>query len=67
MILNGILSAQGFTHPLPNLIDKTATTITLSLMPVISDAHGHVVNETNDIHTHTVKQQVKGGVRRRQH
>ena len=54
MILNIILSAQGFTHPPPNLVNKTATTITASLMPVTSDSHGHVINETNDIHTHTL-------------
>ena len=37
----------------------TATTITVSWTPVLSDADGYVVNATSDIHT--VTQQVKGG------
>ena len=52
-------SAQRFTHPPPNLVDKTATTITVSWTPVPSDADGYVVNATSD--THTVAQQVIGG------
>ena len=54
-----ILSAPGFTPSPPILINKTATTITVSWTPVPSDADGYVVNATSD--THTVTQQVKGG------
>ena len=54
-----ILSAPGFTLSLPTLVNKTATTITVSWAPVPSDADGYVVNVTSD--THTVTQQVKGG------
>ena len=54
-----ILSAPGFTPSPPSLINKTATTITVSWTPVPSDADGYVVNVTSD--THTVTQQVKGG------
>ena len=54
-----ILSAPGFTPSLPTLVNKTATTITVSWTPVPSDADGYVVNVTSD--THTVTQQVKGG------
>ena len=54
-----ILSAPGFTPSLPTLVNKTATTITVSWTPVPSDADGYVVNVTSN--THTVTQQVKGG------
>ena len=54
-----ILSAPGFIPSLPTLVNKTATTITVSWIPVPSDADGYVVNVTSD--THTVTQQVKGG------
>ena len=54
-----ILSAPGFTPSPPTLVNKTATTITVSWTPVPSDADGYVVNVTSD--THTVTQQVKGG------
>ena len=54
-----ILSALGFTPSPPTLVNKTATTITASWIPVQSDADGYVVNVTSD--THTVTQQVKGG------
>ena len=54
-----ILSAPGFTPSLPILVNKTATTITISWTPVLSDAYGYVVNATSDIHI--VTQQVKGG------
>ena len=53
-----ILSAPGFT-PTLILVNKTATTISVSWTPVPSDADGYVVNATSD--THTVAQQVKGG------
>ena len=53
------LSAPGFTPSLPTLVNKTATTITVSWTSVPSDADGYVVNVTSDIHT--VTQQVKGG------
>ena len=53
------LSAPGLTPSPPNLVNKTATTITVSWIPVPSDADGYVVNVTSD--THTVTQQVKGG------
>ena len=46
-----ILSAPGFTPSLPTLVDKTATTITVSWTPVPSDADGYVVNVTSDTHT----------------
>ena len=58
MISYVILLAPGFT-PSPTLVNKKATTITVSWTPVPSDADGYVVNATND--THTVTQQVKGG------
>ena len=54
-----ILSAPGFTPSPSALINKTATTITISWIPNPSDADGYVVNVTSD--THTVTQQVKGG------
>ena len=54
-----ILSAPAFTPSFPTLINKTATTITVSWIPVPSDAYGYVVNATSD--THTVTYQVKGG------
>ena len=54
-----IFSAPGFTPSPPTLVNKTATTITLSWTPVPSDADGYVVNVSSD--THTVTQQVKGG------
>ena len=54
-----ILLAPGFTPSLPTLINKTATTITVSWTPVSSDADGYVVNAASD--THTVPQQVEGG------
>ena len=53
-----ILLAPGFI-PSPTLVNKTATTITVSWTPVPSDADGYVVNVTND--THIVTQEVKGG------
>ena len=53
------LSAPGFTPSLPTLVNKTTTTITVSWIPVPSDADGYVVNVTSD--THTVTQQIKGG------
>ena len=54
-----ILSAPGFTPSPPTIVNKTATTITISWTPVPSDADGYVVNVSSD--THTVTQQVKGG------
>ena len=54
-----ILSAPGFTPSPPTLVNKTATTITVSWTPVPSDADGYVVNVTSGIQT--VTQQVKGG------
>ena len=54
-----ILSAPGFTPSPPTLVNKTATTTTVSWTPVPSDAYGYVVNATSD--THTVTQQIKGG------
>ena len=54
-----ILSAPGFIPSPPTLVNKTATTITVSWTSVPSDADGYVVNATSD--THTVTQQVKGG------
>ena len=53
------LLAPGFTPSPPNLVNKTATTITVSWTSVLSDADGYVVNATSN--THTVTQQVKGG------
>ena len=53
-----ILSAPGFIPSPPILVNKTATTITVSWTPVPSDADGYVVNATSN--THTVTQQVKG-------
>ena len=54
-----ILSAPGLTPSPPILVNKTATTITVSWTHVSSDADGYVINATSD--THTVTQQVKGG------
>ena len=54
-----ILSAPGFTPSPPTLVNKTATTITVSWTPIPSDSDGYVVNVTSD--THIVTQQVKGG------
>ena len=54
-----ILSAPGFTPSLPTLVNKTATTITVSWTPVPSDADGYVVNVTCNMHT--VIQQIKKG------
>ena len=54
-----ILSAPGFTPSPPTLVNKSATTITVSWTPVPSDADGYILNATSD--THTVTQQVKGG------
>ena len=54
-----ILSAPEFTPSPSILVNKTATTITISWTPVPSDADGYVVNATSN--THTVTQQVKGG------
>ena len=54
-----VLSAPGFTPSSFTLVNKTATTITVSWTPVPSDADGYVVNVTSD--THTVTHQVKGG------
>ena len=54
-----ILSVPGFTPSPPILVNKTTTTITVSWIPVPSDADGYVVNATSD--THTVTQQVKKG------
>ena len=54
-----ILSAPTFTPSPPTLVNKTATTITVSWTPVPSDADGYVVNVTSD--THTVTKKVKGG------
>ena len=59
MISYVILSAPGFIPSPPTLVNKTATTITVSWIPVPSDADGYVVNATSD--THIVTQQVKGG------
>ena len=59
MMSNVILSAPGFTHSPPTLVNKTATTITVSWTLVPSNADGYVVNVTSN--THTVTQQVKGG------
>ena len=53
-----ILSAPEFTPSL-TLVNKTATTITVSWTPVPSGADGYIVNVTSD--THTVTHQVKGG------
>ena len=58
---NVILSAPGFIHSPPTLVNKTATTITLSWTPVSSDVDEYIVNTTSD--THIVTQQVKGGSR----
>ena len=54
-----ILSAPGFTPSPLTLVNKTATTFTVSWTSVPSDADGYVVNVTSN--THTVTQQVKGG------
>ena len=59
MMSFAIFSAPGFIPTSPTLVNKTATTITVSWTPVPSDADGYVVNVTSD--THTVTQQVKGG------
>ena len=58
MMTNVILSAPKFTPSPPTLVNKTATTITVSWRPVPSDANGYVVNATSN--THIVTQQVKG-------
>ena len=52
------LLSSGYTPSPPTLVNKTATTITVSWTPVPSDADGYVVNVTSE--THTVTQQVKG-------
>ena len=57
MICN--LSAPGFTPFPPTLVNKTATTITVSWRPVPFDADGYVVNVASNIHT--VTKQIKGG------
>ena len=54
-----ILLAPGFTPSPPTLVNKTATTITISWTPVPSDADGYIVNATSG--THTVTQEIKGG------
>ena len=59
MMSNVNLSAPGFTPSPPTLVNKTATTVTVSWTPVTSDADGYVVNATSN--THIVTQQVKGG------
>ena len=59
MMSNIIPLAPGFTPSFPTLVNKAATTITVSWTPVLSDADGYVVNATSD--THTVTQQIKGG------
>ena len=59
MISYVIPLAPGFIPSLPTLVNKTATTITVSWTSVPSDADGYVVNATSD--THTVTQQVNGG------
>ena len=41
------------------MVNKTATTITVSWTPVPSDANGYVVNVTSD--AHTVTEEIKGG------
>ena len=48
MMLNVILSAQGFTPSPPTLINNTPTTITVSWRSIPSDADGYVVNATKD-------------------
>ena len=52
------LSAPGFTLSSFTLVNKTATTITVSWTSVPSDADGYVVNLTSNTHTMTL--QVKG-------
>ena len=59
MMSSVILLAPAFTPSPPTLVNNTATTITVSWIPVPSDANGYVVNVTSDIHT--VTQQVMGG------
>ena len=59
MISYAFPSVPGFTPSPPTLVNKTATTITVSWTPVPSDTDGYVVNATSDIHT--VTQQVIGG------
>ena len=54
-----ILLAPGFTPSPSTLVNKTATTITVSWTSVPSDSDGYVVNATSD--THIVTQHVKGG------
>ena len=51
MISYKILSAPGFTPSLLTLVNKTATTITVSWTPVPSDADGYIVNATSNTHT----------------
>ena len=54
-----ILTAPGFIPSPPTLVNKTATSVTVSWTPVPSDADGYVINATSE--THTVTKQVKGG------
>ena len=58
MISNVILSAPGFTLSITILVNKTATTIIVSWIPVPSDVDRYAVNTTSDIHI--VTQHVKG-------
>ena len=51
MMSNVILSAPGFTPSPLTLVNKSATTITVSWTPVPSDADGYVVNATSYTHT----------------
>ena len=62
MMSHVIYSALGFTPSLPTLVNKTATTIiiTVSWTSISSDAAGYVVNVTND--THTVTRQHNTGI-----
>ena len=61
VICNPISFSSGVTPSLPTLVNKTATTISVSWTPVSSNADGYVVNVTSA--TPTVIQQVKGGSR----
>ena len=54
-----VLSAPVFTSSLLTMVNKTATTITISWTPVPCDANGCVINVASD--RHTVTQQVKEG------
>ena len=58
MISNVILSAPGFVPSPLTLVNKTATTITVSWILVPSDVDRFVGDASSD--THTVTQQVKG-------